>query len=116
MAAYDELEPQDIEALLATRRELGPSYEKALVESFTQRVEWAISNRRHEVVADRKMAYKERRGARTRQFILGIVSVGSGVGATAILTEAGDMSLASLVIAWGGIVGVNAVHAWSNRR
>ena len=41
----DELERRDYEALLATRGELGPDYDKALVDSFADRMEKEIQRR-----------------------------------------------------------------------
>lgn len=45
---------------------------------------------------------------------LAITSLGVGVPLTAIATA--EAGIGGLVIAWVGIVGVNAVYAWSRRR
>jgi hypothetical protein len=36
---------QDVEALMAARRELGPDYDAALADSFAERVERAVAER-----------------------------------------------------------------------
>lgn len=113
MAAYDEVDPEDVEALLETRRELGPAYERELVESFTQRVEQAIAQRQVDVVAERKLERRDRQRALSRQRTLAIVSLGTGIPITAIAGSFGEVP--GIVAAWIGIVGVNAVHAWQNR-
>ena len=50
-------------------------------------------------------------GARIRQFVLGIISVGAGIPITIVPMVAADNGLPAVVIAWLGIVGVNAAHA-----
>ena len=71
----EPVERRDIEALLATRQELGPTYDTALVESFADRIERAldekvgstVDNRRHrEMVERRQMIF---------QFVLGAASM-----------------------------------------
>ena len=56
---------------------------------------------------------------RKRQTALGIVSTVMGIPITAITLAVppdGDTKLASLVVAWAGIVGVNIAHARQSRR
>ena len=52
---------------------------------------------------------------RVRQFVLGIISLVMGVPITAIAALNTDPGLIGVAISWGGIVGVNAVHALSVR-
>ena len=78
----DDLERTEIEALLETRRELGPQYDAALVDSFADRP------RRHGPL--------------------------DAVTALTLVPEKG--SALALIVGWGGIVGVNAVHALQGRR
>ena len=114
----DELHRSEVEAVLETRRELGSTYDAALVDSFADRVERAVERRTAEEVARH-----DRRGGRAdeagrRQMTLGIVSVGSGIPISAItlaVPHGGVASLGALVVAWCGIVGVNAAHAWQSR-
>ncbi|MBF4770162.1 hypothetical protein ISU10_20500 [Nocardioides agariphilus] len=113
--AEDELERRDYEALLATRQELGPDYDKALVDSFAERVEKEIQRRSFHG-DDRWQAQREdARGDRQRQLALGIVSLGGGIPITAI--SASISGLPGLISAWAGIGVVNLAHAWVvNRR
>ncbi len=46
--------------------------------------------------------------------MLGLASVGSGIPITAIATSNGGTAAA--VVAWVGIVGVNAAYAWGRAR
>ena len=117
--AEDELGHNDIEAALATRRELGARYDAELVEGFAERIERAVERR----VAE-KTALAHRRGAAVagagaRQTALGIVSVLAGIPITAItiaVPDEAELSLFSLIVTWGGLVAVNAAHAWQSRR
>ena len=113
----DELQRSEVEAVLETRRELGSSYDAALVDSFVDRVERAVERRTAEELAirDRRARHAESGGG--RQLTLGIVSVGVGVPISAITLAVpeGAASLGALVVAWAGIVGVNVAHAWQNR-
>ena len=56
----DELERRDYEALLATRGELGPDYEKALVDSFADRMEKEIQRRVAATAGGRSAAARSR--------------------------------------------------------
>ncbi|MGH3383183.1 MAG: hypothetical protein ACRDO1_01255 [Nocardioidaceae bacterium] len=57
-------------------------------------------------------------GARIRQFVLGLVSMGTGVPITLFASgmTVGENNVAGIAVAWLGIVGVNVSHAWSLRR
>ena len=112
--AGEELERAEIEALLATRRELGASYDTALVESFADRIEREVQRR----AADRFLSVdrpgQAARAAGARQLALGIVSV---VAAIPISVPLGLTDhLAAVVVSWAGIVGVNVAHAVQGRR
>jgi hypothetical protein len=104
---------QDVEALMAARRELGRDYDAALADSFAERVERAVAERVDEQVALRREAQSERARTGSRQLTLGIVSLGCGIPITAIAASIAD--LPGLAVAWVGIVGVNAAHALSSR-
>jgi len=104
---------KDLEAAIAARAELGREYEPALVESFVERLEEAISAR---VAAE-----VDRRGSREDHdqgpsFVLGVVSVVMGIPITAIAAPDEGQSLAGLMIVWAGIVGVNLAYALGRRR
>jgi hypothetical protein len=111
----DELERRDYEALLATRGELGPDYDKALVDSFADRMEREIQRRSAQGTEEWKARRDDARGDRQRQLALGIVSLGGGIPITAI--SASISGLPGLITAWAGIGVVNIAHAWViNRR
>ncbi|MFC6285248.1 hypothetical protein ACFP3Q_03715 [Nocardioides sp. GCM10027113] len=114
----EELERSELEALLETRRELGASYDAALVDSFADRIERAVERRYGAEVGARAAADRVRDSAGRRQTALGISSVAMGIPISAIALGAGDSGFtgfASLVVAWAGIVGVNAAHALQGR-
>lgn len=115
--AGDDIERSEVEALLETRRELGPSYDAALVDSFADRIDRAVERRIDEDSSQRRLAVRSSETAGKRQLALGIVSVGVGIPISAITLAVpeGAASLGALVVAWAGIVGVNAAHAWHGR-
>jgi hypothetical protein len=75
-----EIERSETEALLAARRELGPEYDEAFVEAFADRIEQVVAERTS--LAQRQQPPDE--GVGGRQFVLGIVSLGTGIPITAI--------------------------------
>ena len=100
--------------------ELGPDYEEHIAAGLAERVEQLAADRAAEVYQESERARLAARGeqsGRVRQFVLGIISLVLGVPITAIAAETTDPnSLIGVAIAWGGIVGVNTVHALSTRR
>jgi hypothetical protein len=123
MAAEEELERSalergELEAVLEARRELGPSYDAALVESFAERIEAAVVARTAQEASVRDRDARERASAGPRQLALGIVSVVAGIPVTALslaVPENAAVNLGSLVLGWGGIVAVNFAHALQAR-
>jgi hypothetical protein len=111
MSPEDDLGHSDIEAALATRRELGARYDAELVDGFADRIERAVERRAADRAALVQRQTTGTEGGRVRQFILGMVSVGVGVPITIVPTVASDNGLPAVVVAWLGIVGVNAAHA-----
>ena len=111
MSPEEDLGHSDIEAALATRRELGARYDAELVDGFAERIERAVERRVGDRLATRERSTQGAEGARIRQFVLGIISVGVGVPITIVPTVAADNGLPAVVVAWVGIVGVNAAHA-----
>jgi hypothetical protein len=110
---------RDIEAAWAARMELGPDFEDHIAAGLAERVEELAAERAAEVYQEseraRQVARTEHSG-RVRQFVLGIISLTLGVPITAIAALNTDPGLLGVAISWGGIVGVNAVHALSIRR
>ena len=111
MAGEEELERTEVEAVLETRRELGSTYDRALVDSFADRIERAVEERVDARLQRRGAEQRSGEGGRIRQFVLGIISVGVGVPITIVPMVAADNGLPAVVVAWLGIVGVNAAHA-----
>ncbi|MGH3331260.1 MAG: hypothetical protein ACRDPJ_08105 [Nocardioidaceae bacterium] len=110
-----DVERQDLEVLLETRRELGPEYEAALVDSFVDRIETAIETRVDARMAEVRQTDKTERQAQKQQMVLGIVSLGTGIPITAIAAVLGD-GLPGVFVAWAGIAAVNIAHALQGRR
>ncbi|MFJ2032158.1 hypothetical protein [Streptosporangium sp. NPDC087985] len=110
-------------ATVEARRELGPEYEAALVESFVDRLDATI--------AARVRAEINHAGARPDQGLhpdqrpqprksgnssvpIALGSMGIGIPLTAI--AASHAGTAGLLLAWGGIVAINFAHALSRWR
>jgi hypothetical protein len=107
----------ELEAALAARRDLGPAYDDALADSFIDKIGQQIEAR-----VDQRLAERGGKGARAhsdeagqRQWVLGIISLGTGIPITAIAGGTTE-GVSGILIAWLGIVGVNTAHAWSSRR
>lgn len=115
----DDVDRDEIEAVLETRRELGARYEPALVDSFAEKIERAIDARVAErtggASVQRTMSAKAHEAAGTRQMVLGFVSLGTGIPLSAI-ASGGERGITGLIVAWVGIVGINVAHAWQSRR
>ncbi|WP_426244561.1 hypothetical protein [Nocardioides sp. LHG3406-4] len=110
----DELEHRDIEAALAARRELGASYDAALVDSFADRVEREIERRVGVEVASRERSQRANESAGARQLALGIVSLLAAIPVSIVLGIQGEgVALLSALFA---LVMVNWAHAWQSRR
>ena len=84
MADEHEIEHTELEAVLETRRELGASYDAALVESFADRIEAAVLARTASDLGVRSREARDRAATGPRQLALGIVSVVAGIPVTAI--------------------------------
>lgn len=125
------MEPRDHElkrelaATLQARGELGPEYESALIDSFLEKVEQRLDTtldrqvRRH-LAEQQVTAARDPRSLRApsaagiapgfaERFGFGVVSLVLAVPLSAI--GAANAGIEGLVVAWMGIVGVNAVHA-----
>ncbi|MCX5437796.1 MULTISPECIES: hypothetical protein [unclassified Streptomyces] len=120
MEARDAELKKELDATLHARRELGEEYESALVDSFLdkveQRLDGAVDRRVRRQLAEQQMVVA--RGSRSprgdsdswgERFGFGIVSLVLAVPLSAIAVV--NAGLPGLLIAWTGIVGVNALHA-----
>ena len=111
--AEDELGHGDIEAALATRRELGARYDAELVEGFAERIERAVERRTAEQTALHQRRTSAVAGAGGRQLALGIISLVAFIPISIVLGLNGE--LLALMVAIAGFVGVNVAHAWQSR-
>ncbi|WP_019546962.1 hypothetical protein [Streptomyces sulphureus] len=127
MNAGDSDLKRDIDAAIGTRKELGPEYETALVESFLEKMEErfdsVVDKRVRRQLAEQQMvvARGDTRPRRTQQHSSGlpdglgarlglaVVSLVLAVPLSAIAVA--NAGLAGLLTCWGGIVAVNAVQA-----
>ncbi|MFE7327252.1 hypothetical protein ACFU8W_20070 [Streptomyces sp. NPDC057565] len=124
MEARDSEFKKELNATLQARSELGPEYESALIDSFLEKVE-----QRLDATLDRRVRrhlgeqqIKVARGAHTPQpplgdfgerFGFGIVSLVLAIPLSAI--GVANAGIEGLVVAWLGIVGVNAFNAARGR-
>src|SRR5688500_15071036 len=92
----------EVEAVLEVRRELGPSYDAALVASFADRIESVVAERVGARLQRHDTENAQRQGDRQRQTALGIVSLIIGIPVTAI-TGPGMDSVTAVAVAWLGI-------------
>jgi hypothetical protein len=111
----------ELKAAVSARRDLGPDYEDSVVDSFVERIDSTIAARVDARVEERTKALRAPidKESSDRAFVLGIISLGTGIpisGIAAGVPEGGAASVAGLVVAWVGIVGVNVAHALASRR
>ncbi|GHE26595.1 hypothetical protein GCM10017673_30600 [Streptosporangium violaceochromogenes] len=114
-------------ATIEARRDLGPEYETALVESFVDRLDATIAARvraelsgagahsQHSPYPPHPPVPPPRRGVNPA-IPIALGSMGIGVPLTGI--AAGAAGTAGLLLAWGGIVAINLAHAagrWRGR-
>ncbi|KJY45285.1 hypothetical protein [Streptomyces sp. A1547] len=106
---------KELDATLDARRELGPDYEAALVDSFVEKVDTQVRRR---LAEERLAAVRGGRGGGSpapldgtfgERFGFAIITLVLAIPLSAIgATQAG---LKGLLVAWAGVVGVNFVHA-----
>jgi hypothetical protein len=102
----DEGLAKDLEAAVEARRELDPTYEPALVESFLERVDAAVDKR---VEAELK-AHKN--DGLDKEFVYSMTALGIPI--TVVAGVFGDVY--GIAAAWAGIVGVSLAGALGARR
>jgi hypothetical protein len=118
MAAPDSSR-EELAASVAARRELGPDYEDAVLDTFLERMQETLNARVDAQVKARTGSLKNKHVDKdhgTKQFVLGLVSLGTGVPITAIAGGVDDAGVPGIIVAWLGIVGVNVAHALTGRR
>ena len=94
---------EELQAAIEARRELGPTHEPELVESFVERIEQRL--------AERQPAPPARREGREGSFVLALISMGVAIPLTAIALLNGG--LIALLVVWAGIVLVNLAYSRS---
>ncbi|MFD3551449.1 hypothetical protein ACFWWA_05045 [Streptomyces goshikiensis] len=112
---------RELDATLEARRELGPEYESALVESFVEKVDTQVRRRLAEERLgavrgggpDARAVAVPGSGSFGERFGFAIVTLVLAVPLTAIGAAQGRLS--GLVVVWAGIVAVNLIHARSPR-
>lgn len=118
MPTYDPDLRKEFDAILQTRKELGPEYESELVESFLEKLDKSVDRRVRRQLAEQQVQVA--RGARPprresgdpafwERFGVAAFSLVLAVPLSAI--AAVNAGLSGLVVCWAGIVGVNAVHS-----
>ncbi|MFD9729997.1 hypothetical protein [Streptomyces sp. NPDC059072] len=119
MDAHGQELKKELDATLDARRELGPEYEAALVDSFVEKVDTQVRRR----LAEERLLSARGGGGPTaalgdgnfgERFGFAIVTLVLAVPLSAI--AAAQAHLPGLLVAWGGIVGVNFIHASKSLR
>jgi hypothetical protein len=110
----EELPRDELEAAVAARRELGREREPELVDSFLAKIETQIDARVDDKLArDRYAPQRRGHGPDWAAALLGISSLGIGIGATGAATSQGQGWVAA--VAWIAIVLVNLMYHSSRR-
>ena len=110
---------RDVEAALAAQRELGPEYADEVAAGLAERVEQLAAMRLAELRYQpdlERVRIDQENTQRRHQFVLGIISLGTGIPITAISGDVVEPSLLGVMVAWAGIVSVNVAHALAGRR
>ncbi|MEV4898972.1 hypothetical protein AB0K48_57575 [Nonomuraea sp. NPDC055795] len=100
----------ELQATLDARRDLGPEYEQALVESFVERLDATIAGRvRAELDTHSPRPGKNHKSSSSSLIPIALGSLALGIPLTAIAASAAGP--AGLVMAWLAIIMVNVVAA-----
>jgi hypothetical protein len=105
----EDLPREELQAAVEARKELGREHEPELVDAFLARVEKQIDERVDQRVAQSRYAPQRRGGGSDwGAAILGIASLGIGIGATGAATAQDHAWVAA--VAWLAIVVVNLLY------
>lgn len=96
-----DVERDELKAAIEARRELGADLEPHLVDSFVERIERRLAERKTAAPAKR---HDRREGA----FVLAVVSMVMAIPITAIAATHGG--IVALLVVWAGIVLVNLAY------
>ncbi|MFD3549703.1 hypothetical protein ACFWUW_29680 [Streptomyces sp. NPDC058655] len=120
MDAHSQELKKELDATLDARRELGPEYEAALVDSFVEKVDTQVRRRMAEerLLAARGGSPGPGPGAGVsafgERFGFAVVTLVLAVPLSAI--GAAQARLSGLLVVWAGIVAVNFIHAHKSFR
>jgi hypothetical protein len=116
--------PRDeVEAALLTRRELGPDYEPAIVDSLVERIDQAVAFRVQQELQHARPApppppeparAPTRNAYANRSLALAIISVLVAVPVTAAAVSTSGWAFCVVVLAF--VLGINVVYANGGRR
>ncbi|WP_207756507.1 hypothetical protein [Nonomuraea cypriaca] len=104
----------ELQATLDARRELGPDYEAALVDSFVERLDATIAARVRAELDQHDPAPHKRPAQGSPMIPIALGSMGIGIPLTAI--AAGNAGLVGLTITWLAIVIINVAAAGATMR
>ncbi|WP_219825971.1 hypothetical protein [Nonomuraea typhae] len=106
---------EELQATLDARRDLGPEYEQALVDSFIERLDTTIAARvRAEVDSYGPPPGRKQKSRGGEMIPIALGSLGLGIPLTAIAGSAAEEL--GLILAWVSIIVVNLVAAMAISR
>ncbi|QFY11391.1 hypothetical protein GBF35_36720 [Nonomuraea phyllanthi] len=106
----------ELKAAVSARRDLGPDFEDAVVESFLDKMGQEVDRRVDERIAQRapKAAARDR-VADGQRLALAIVSVSLGTIATILFVLLGEDKAQYLIPVWLGLIIINAIFSGGRR-
>ncbi len=118
MDAHAQELKKELDATMDARRELGPEYEAALVDSFVEKVDTQVRRRLAEerlsaARGDTRPSASPADGNFGERFGFAIITLVLAIPLSAI--AAAEAHLSGLLVSWAGIVGVNFIHARRSR-
>ncbi|MFI6732951.1 hypothetical protein ACIBI9_08460 [Nonomuraea sp. NPDC050451] len=100
----------ELKAAVSARRDLGPEFEDAVVESFLDKMGQEVDRRVDERIAQRESKGPVRdRAPDGQRLALAIVSLSLGTISTLLLVLLGDDKAGYLVPIWLGIIIINVI-------
>ncbi|MFI9590161.1 hypothetical protein [Nonomuraea sp. NPDC052265] len=106
----------ELKAAVSARRDLGPDFEDALVESFLDKVGQEVDRRVDERLAGAPRPKAPAKGSDGQRLALAIVSLSLGTLSTVALAFAGGGRAMALIPIWVGIIVVNVVFNSSREK
>ncbi|WP_093837416.1 hypothetical protein [Streptomyces aidingensis] len=122
MSTRDPELKKELDATVETRKELGDAYETELIESFLEkleeRIDATVDKRVRRQLAEQQLLTRGSRRSAGREggghgpgpaFALAVLSLVLAIPLSAI--GAANLGLPGLLVAWGGVVGVNYFYS-----